>query len=377
MRKVSNRSLQTSKTCSNKSTSLTSIKRVSPVVGFIGATLFLSSCASVNTTLPAPNDISTKSAVNSEIVHVDMISTDLVSALMQLQGFSPWVTTVQLSDSDSLFGQSLLDTFKSSGFGVQHVLSDGGNNNVSHKREIISTQNGQKLRYSLTISDVEIAREFTIKNKLIFPVSPLFITGSTVQRIAINDDLYRQQGGGGSDSVVFPSGVQFTNADGTVEEYDQHLVNVNPGSMRSKGESISKQRMLIAAKSRVLFNRKINTHVDIKKWTAHKQVVLNFPTTKTSILGGNNKKAILELIRSFDSEKHGLSIAGCAANKSLLWDGTELDSLDRQRRVFDELLVSGVPADLITESGCYGSQFNDVIPKQGVVLTMRLRSEET
>lgn len=306
-----------------------------------------------------------------------MISTDLVSALMQLDEFSPWVTTVQLSETDTLFGQSLFDTFKSSGFGVQKVLSDSGKNNVSHKRELIRTEEGQKLRYSINISDVEIAREFTLKNGLLFPISPISISGSKVQRVALNDDLYRQQGGGGSDSIVFPSGVQFTSADGTVLEYDHRLVKVNPGSMRSADESISRQRVLIAAKSRVLFDKKINSNIDVKKWVPHKQVVLNFPTSKTSILGDNNKQAISELIKTFNSEKHGLSIAGCAANKSLLWDGTELDSLDRQRRVLDELLVSGVPADLIAENGCFGSQFNDVIPKQGVVLTMRLRSEET
>jgi len=337
--------------------------------------LSLAACAGPNNK-PA-TEISAAAASNSsaEFIRTDMVATDLISALMQLNEFPPWATTIQMSESNSPFGKALFETFKSSGFGVQQVIADSGPNNVSHSRSVITTERGKKYRYTIGIREIEIFRDFDIRDDLIFPVSPIYVSGSDVQNITPNDELYRQQGGVGSNAVSFPSGVEFIAADGSTIKFKNYTVKVNPGSKRSADESISNQRILIAARSRVLFTKKISTSVDVRDWTAFKQVILNFPSSDTSILGNNNKTAITQLISTFDSEQHGMSITGCAANKSLLWDGTELDSLDRQRRVFDELLVSGIPAGLVAENGCFGSQFNDLVPKQGVVLTMRVRAE--
>jgi len=338
--------------------------------------LWLSSCASVDS--PSRGTAGPNSGpVTPGQEQAEMIATDLVSAMMQLSEFPPWATTIQLSDSTSEFGQALRKTLKASGYGVQNVDSDIGNNNLTSKRALNGSGDNQRVRYNVTIRDITLAREFEVDENRIWPKTPIYITGTSPQRITPNDDLFRQQGRAGAQAVMFPSGVEFFDKNGTVVEYQKRYVRVTPESERSFEDSISHQRILIAARSRALFTSKVNNSVDVRNWPAYKQVLLQFPSENTSILGAFNKTAIKKLLQEFDASLHGLSLTGCASNKSLLWDGTELDSLDRQRRVFDELLVSGIPLERVRENGCFGSEFSNELPKNSVILTLRVRVEET
>ncbi len=338
--------------------------------------LYLSGCASSGTPAQETNRINA-GPLTPGLERAEMVATDLVSAMMQLAEFPPWATTIQLSGAATEFGQALSKTLKSSGYGVQIVDSDIGNNNLTYNRAVSGTGKDQRIRYDVTVRDVTLSREFMAEGDEIWPRTPIYITGTSPQRITPNDDLFRQQGRSSAEVMMFPSGVEFFDTTGRVVEYKKRFVRVTPDSKRSTEDSISHQRILIAARSRALFTNKIHNSVDVRNWPAYKQVVLPFPSQNTDILGAFNKTAIKKLLQEFDPELHGLSLTGCAANKSLLWDGTELDSLDRQRRVFDELLVSGIPIERVRENGCFGSEFSEELPKNSVILTLRVRVEET
>lgn len=333
--------------------------------------LLVAGCASTNRSNALVNRQS--SAPSTDKHYADIVATDLVSAVLQLSEFPAWATTVQFSEPSSAFGRSLVDTFTASGYGVQFVSADQGLNHVRYERRDIFSEQGVRVRYVLQIRDVEIHREFVVNDKQIIPTSAVTIIGTKPQNIALNDDIYRQLGLVGE----FPSGVLFVGVDGEVVEFKKRNVSVTAASRRSKEDAISHQRFLIVARSRTLFTQKISNDIDVREWPAAAQITLVFPTDDTSILGEENKLGIKKLIASFDPDMHGFSLTGCASNKSLLWDGTETDSLDRQRRVYDELLAARVPLDLIRENGCYGSEFSDDLPKQGVILTLRAKKRSS
>ena len=72
----------------------------------------------------------------------------------------------------------------------------------------------------------------------------------------------------------------------------------------------------------------------------------------------------------FDSGADRLSITGCSHGKSLLWDGTESQSLARSQRVKEELLLGGIPGRLLREEGCFGTRYGDALPPNAVLVTL-------
>lgn len=89
-------------------------------------------------------------------------------------------------------------------------------------------------------------------------------------------------------------------------------------------------------------------------------MLLVFPTPDNLVLGPQNKAAIETLITFYNPDTTGFEITGCKSNSSLLWDGTENDSLERQLRVRNELLVTGSANMYVTGSRIF-KEYEDTL----------------
>ncbi len=356
------------------------LRTITKLFSLIFLASFIQGCATSRTVTNEGTDASVlengTSTQLSSSDHIDnqsdasLVATDLVSAMMQLEEYPPWSTTVQISPSSSEFGESLVAAFLAGGYGIQKVSADQGTNYVSYRRSVVESDLGQTLRYTLSIKNTRIYRDYQHSNKQLHPSSVMTIAGSQPRNVKLNDDLYRQRGG----EIVFPSGVVFEQSDGTFKVFNKRAVKVNPNSKRAQADQFSHQRFLLVAKSNTLLSNRLENTLDIRHWEPVRQVTLAFPSKDPDFLGNANKRAIKKLLADFDHQSQGISITGCAHNQSLLWDGTESDSLDRQRRVLDELLVAGVPVERLRENGCFKSEFSEDLPKQSVIVTIKQQS---
>jgi len=298
-----------------------------------------------------------------------LIATELISVLMQLPEHAPWSTTVSLSTSKSQFGASIENVLRISGYGVQRVSEDQGYKYVSHSKSNIVSNATNTTRYTIKVGRISISRDYETSGDLIFPTSLVTIKGILPKKIVLNDDLYRQRGG----NRTIPNGVIFKSLDDRVIDSSSTQVVVNNNARKDPDEQFSHQRFLVLAKSRLFLDSKLTAAVDIRDWIPVRQVLLVFPTRDNLVLGQQNKSAIKKLVQFYDPNQTGFGITGCKRHNSLLWDGTESESLERQLRVRNELLVAGVNIARIRENGCFANEFDAMLERNSVMLTLRER----
>jgi len=256
-----------------------------------------------------------------------------------------------------------------SGYGVQRVTADQGEKFVSYSKSNFVSETNSPTKYEIAVGLVSISRNYEFSNGQVFPTAPIEIVGVEPTKIVINNDLYRQRGG----DRVIPNGVIFKTTTGRVLGAKKYNVAVSNKAKKPVEELFSHQRFLVLAKSRLFLESKLATTIDVRNWTPVKQLLLVFPSKDNLYLGDRNKVAIKKLLEFYNPESTGFSITGCKGNSSLLWDGTEGDSLERQLRVRNELLVAGVEIDRIRENGCFAGEFDNQLLKNSVLLTLRER----
>lgn len=298
-----------------------------------------------------------------------LIATDLVSVLMQLPGFSPWATTLSLSAPNNLFGSNILNVLRLSGYGIQRVSADQGTKYVSYSKSKIVSNANATTNYSISIGRLTVSREYDIVEDQIYPTSLISIIGAEPKDITLNESMYRQRGG----NHIIPSGVVFKSPDGRTLDVKQSNIVVKNAAKKNLDEQFSQQRFLVLARSRLFLESKLTSVVDVRKWVPVRQVLLVFPSSDSSFLGSQNKSAIKKLLQFYDADSTGFGITGCKRHKSLLWDGTEGDALDRQLRVRNELLVAGVDIARVRENGCFANEYDSKLTKNSVLITMRER----
>jgi len=318
------------------------------------------------TTANKPNPGWAISSTPTQNPDLDIIATDLISALMQIKGYEPFYTTIQYSESNSSFGAAVASVLKLAGYGVQKVRTDQGRNYIYHRQSELQSDTGKSYRFSISIGTIEISREFQAYGSKLFPTTPITIAGATLTNVVVNDELYKQRGG----NITFPSGVVFIGSEGEKLEYKFRKVKARDGLADITGEVYAKERFLIIARSSIFRNSGTTRTIDIRGWPATRQVTLRFPSSNPDFLGAGNKSAIQKLIRGYDTGQSGFTITGCARHKTLLWDGTEADALERQQRIKTELLTSGIDIERVREFGCYGSPYDLDLPENAVILTL-------
>lgn len=103
------------------------------------------------------------------------------------------------------------------------------------------------------------------------------------------------------------------------------------------------------------------------------QSILVFPNDSLR-LGDDNKLIIEQYVEAMNPETDLMSVIGCSHGNTEINNGNSLLALGRANRVKEALLFSGLEHDKILEEGCWASEtFDDVMPRRGVVLTLKRR----
>lgn len=341
----------------------------------VAALLFSGGCAAA-ARLPVIAAAMPGSGAEEDGADAVLVATDLVSVLMQTRELPPWSTTVQLGPERGAFGRALVDAFRGGGYGVQRVSIDQGQRFVRHERGRIESEAGATIRYALGVGSLRVARDYRRVDGKLFPASVVRLEGATPTRVIVNDDVYRQRGG----ETVFPSGVVFLGEDGEELARREREVRVTAGSARAAGERIGAERFLVQARAAIFLGDRLDaseTVLEERSLVPFKQLVLRFPEPDSLALGADNKRALARLRAYFDERVDRFSLTGCSHGRSLLWDGTESDSLARSQRVKEELMIAGVPSARVREEGCFATRYADRLPPQAVVVTLERRRQDT
>lgn len=327
--------------------------------------LLLASCAT-NSASSSANKLE-RHVEYSTTKDVQIVATDLVSALLQIPGYDSWSMTLQVSPAPLPFGHAVTQALKDAGYGIQKVKQDQGQNYISYQKRDSATDRGRFTTFLISVRGIAVSRNYRYHSNRWIPTSPIKIKGAKPTKVVVFDDLHFQDG----KINEFISGVEFVDDQGNAVHSTERVVSIKESSRRVTGERINEARFLIMSKVNLFTKQRAVDNLKIRNYTPISKVTLTFPSQDPTVLGKGNKNAIAKLVSLKRSETDGFIIRGCSHGKSLIWDGTESDSLERQIRVNQELLVSGVSHEIIREEGCFADVNEAPPPRQSVFLTLR------
>lgn len=314
--------------------------------------------------------------VRQDDVELELVGVDLVSVLIQLPALSPFFTTLQFSPPPTAFGEVLERTLRDSGYGMQRVSDDQGQHYVSYLHTLDTNARGRQIAtYAVRVAGIEVERDYRRESvggrgtTRLVPVSAIRVVGTTPTPVVVNDDLYRRRVDPGED---FVSGVLFLDEHGSSLARQERLVRASESAARESGERVNVERFLVLARANLFHADRLRAVEDEHEGERRPlwQVTLRFDEPDSLHLGSGNKRALARLRQRFDADSDRFSITGCSHGKSLLWDGTESQSLARSQRVKEELLLGGVPSRLLREEGCFDTRYGESLPPNAVSVTL-------
>ncbi len=298
-----------------------------------------------------------------------IVAVDLISVLGQLPGYDPWTMTTQVSPIRSSFGKAIVDALTDAGYGIQRVSADQGVNHVAYKESTIIESAGSSNAFEIKIRGVRVTRHYKrVKNRWI-PNSPLLVYGAKPTRVKVYNELHSD----GKKDTRFLSGVVFHNTNGDVLDSTEVIVGVSNSGDATQAINNAKlaERALSLSQAATFSRQRASAIHNASHYRDIAEVILKFPSSDPTRLGKSNKQAIAQLIKNSNSADDRFVIQGCVKGKTLLWDGTESLSLERQQRVNKELLVAGVTPTSIQESGCFDDDSRTGLPRQSVSVVLK------
>ncbi len=335
-------------------------------------TLVLAGCAvgpkSLEPFLPHldPTPETLKQMSQTELVNLQLVATNLVSALVQIPETNASSTRLQVSRPTSAFGNLIVRALEDAGYSIQRVSADQGQNYVRYGRRISETETGRVVDYDVGIGDVSLRREYITNSSGIFPSSLMSITGTQYAAyVQLDDDIFSEQGG----KDLFISGIKTDETEQRtmittvqVKDYDQ-----TPDDKRSKQELV-----LARARQRLQGRTGSQNNIDLDSYDRTRRTVLIFDSRTTNIMGRGNKRAISLLAREF--QKQDLYVVTACTDA----DGEDDSALIRAVRVQEEFVSHGVEASSILFAPCIRASFrhtSDNSPVPVTVEQLRKKSE--
>ncbi len=271
----------------------------------------------------------------TERAQLQLISTNLVAALVQIPEMRPATATLQVSEPQSAFGNAIVRALEDAGFGMQLVSADQGRNYVSYSKRLSETESGLVTDYELAVGRVRLSREYIIEGDAVYPSSLMNVTGTTsIADIALADNIFAEQGG---NNTAFISGAQRTgtpNPDLTVKTVDVMDFNELPLDKRTPQD-----RVFAEARVRYFQADARRSAPNLSRYNKYRRTVLIFDDNSTQMMGNANKRAVRLLVREF-SDDDIMVIKACQDA-----DGSDDASMNRAIRVEEELAGFGVPTE--------------------------------
>ncbi len=294
----------------------------------------------------------------SELENLQLVATNLVSALVQIPETNAISTRLQVSRPATAFGNLIIRALEDAGYSIQHVSADQGQHYVRYGRRISETETGRVVDYDVEIGKVLLRREYITNSSGIFPSSLMSITGTRhAADVQLDDNIFREQGG----NDLFISGIktddttQRTNITTVqVKDYDQ-----TPDDKRTKQEFI-----LARARQRLQGRTARYDDIELNNYDRARRTVLIFDNRTTNVMGRGNKRAISLLAREF--QKQDLySVTACTDA-----DGQDDSAMIRAVRVQEEFVSHGIAPSSVVFAPCIRASFRHTSDNSPVPVTI-------
>lgn len=268
----------------------------------------------------------------AELRQLQLISTNLVSALVQIPEMKVGTATLQVSKPKTAFGNTLIRALEDAGFGIQRVTADQGLNYVTYGKRLSETETGLITDYSIAVGEIGVSREYDNDEGRLFPTSLLLVTGTdSIVQIELDDSIFAEQGGTG-DSFISGVGGGSINSPTTKIS----TVTVNDYDATPMDKRTSHRRVLELARQRVYSEESIQRPQNLADFSQLRRTVLIFEDQHSNVMGRGNKHAIGELASTF-LDGDVFAITACTDA-----DGKNAASEFRAVRVEEEFVSHGV-----------------------------------
>ncbi|PID62318.1 MAG: hypothetical protein CSB44_04290 [Gammaproteobacteria bacterium] len=265
---------------------------------------------------------------DKELLQLQLVTTNLVTSLVQIPELRPSNATLQYSAPQSAFGNAVIRSLEDAGFGMQLVSADQGVNYVSYEKSDAQTDIGPVTRYAISVGNIRVSREYDVVDDAIFPSSLLTISGTRfAEDIELADDIFKEQGS--VEESAFISGVQYPdNPDPNLEVATVEVRDYDKIPLDKRQEPAE---VLNGARQRYFRIDSERRTPDIDKYRRFRRTVLIFDNADTRMLGEGNKQAIRLMVKKFEP----LDLMVIKACQDA--DGRDESSLQRAIRVEEEL----------------------------------------
>lgn len=283
----------------------------------------------------------------AELRNLQLISTNLVSALVQIPEMQVGSATLQVSNPTSAFGNTLVRALEDAGFGIQHVSADQGLNYVAYGKRFAETEAGLVNDYRVSVGQIEVRREYDTSANGVFPSSLLLVSGSkNIVDIELDDSLFSEQGNSGA---TFISGVGSDSAD--APPTNVNTITVHDYDVKPIGQRTSHGDLLSSARQRIYAKQSADNPVNLEAYSQMRRTVLIFNDKNSIVMGRGNKQAVRLLAKDF---KQGdvLSITACTDV-----DGKNDASQNRGIRVEEEFVSYGIEAGAVQVEPCIRASY--------------------
>ncbi|MEE9333020.1 MAG: hypothetical protein V3U65_02915 [Granulosicoccaceae bacterium] len=288
----------------------------------------------------------------TELDNLQLVSTNLVSALLQLPETNPSTITLQVSTPGTAFGNLIVRALEEAGYSLQHVSADQGMNYVRYSKRHSETEAGFVVDYNLSIGMIKLRREYITNESGIFPSSLMSIVGSqSAAEVILDDNIFIEQGG----NDLFISGVK--NAQSEIKTLQVRDYNLTPDNKRTTQE-------IVLGNARNQQLGKAAANINSNDYTRMRRTVLIFDNRTTSVMGRGNKRAISLLAREHQPNDV-YSITACTDA-----DGEDESAHARAVRVQEEFMAYKIPAEAIVFAPCIRASFRHTSDESPVPVTI-------
>ncbi len=278
----------------------------------------------------------------AELRQLQLISTNLVSALVQIPEMQVGTATLQVSRPKTAFGNTLVRALEDAGFGIQRVTADQGLHYVTYGKRFAETEAGPVTDFSISVGEIEVRREYDITDRGVFPASLLLVSGTrSIVDIDLNDNIFAEQGGTG-DSFI--SGVGSDSIDAPSTDID--TVTVNDYDVTPVDKRTTQGNILSSARQQLYARDSANNPIDLEDYDQLRRTVLIFEDQNSVVMGRGNKQAIRLLARDY-VDGDVFSIVACTDA-----DGKNQESLIRGIRVEEEFVSHGISSEAVQIEPC-------------------------
>lgn len=283
----------------------------------------------------------------AELRQLQLISTNLVSALVQIPEMKVGTATLQVSAPNTAFGNTLVRALEDAGFGIQRVSADQGLNYVTYGKRYTETEAGPVTDFGVAVGEIEVRREYVSSEKGVFPSSLLLVSGTpNIVDIELDDEIFTEQGGSG-DSFISGVGSDSIDAPST----NVNTITVNDYDATPIAKRVSHGGVLSKARQRIYAKESADSAVNLDSYQQVRRTVLIFDDKDSFVMGRGNKQAVRLLVNDFAAGDI-ISITSCTDV-----DGSNAVSTDRGIRVEEEFVSHGIDASDVQVEPCIRASY--------------------